>query len=149
MKALFTTKNITVSTSLLKSLLAWLIFLKNTMSFLWNKKQNRLLIFPFPLRYTDDRPHHKCQAETHINDYDTPEIRCSLRNLSRVTEWFQLVLSDKYMCTSRIVVIQKGSAPQPQTIFKSRRKQDEMGGGGGKVFNFCFFFFFSKKGFLF
>ena len=23
-----------------------------------------------------------------INDYDTPEIRCSLRNLSRVTEWF-------------------------------------------------------------
>ena len=23
-----------------------------------------------------------------MNDYDTPEIRCSLRNLSRVTEWF-------------------------------------------------------------
>ena len=22
-----------------------------------------------------------------MNDYDTPEIRCSLRNLSRVTEW--------------------------------------------------------------
>ena len=24
-----------------------------------------------------------------MNDYDTPEIRCSLRNLSRVTEWLQ------------------------------------------------------------
>ena len=23
-----------------------------------------------------------------MNDYDTPEIRCSLRNLSRVTEWY-------------------------------------------------------------
>ena len=40
----------------------------------------------FPMRYTDDRPHHKLLAETHMNDYDTPEIRCSLRNLSRVTE---------------------------------------------------------------
>ena len=41
----------------------------------------------FPMRYTDDRPHHKCEAETHMKDYDTPEIRCSLRNPSRVTEW--------------------------------------------------------------
>ena len=24
-----------------------------------------------------------------MNDYDTPEIRCSLRNLSRVTEWIR------------------------------------------------------------
>ena len=24
-----------------------------------------------------------------MNDYDTPEIRCSLRNLSRVTEWVE------------------------------------------------------------
>ena len=24
-----------------------------------------------------------------MNDYDMPEIRCSLRNLSRVTEWYE------------------------------------------------------------
>ena len=24
-----------------------------------------------------------------MNDYDTPEIRCSLRNLSRVTKWLR------------------------------------------------------------
>ena len=27
-----------------------------------------------------------------MNDYDTPEIRCSLRNLSRVTEWLPVVV---------------------------------------------------------